>query len=201
VSTRGVFEATTAERTDGSFIAVLRGSNQSAKDLPAYKWLSSAPSVDGPWTAPVPFAFTTGKPFHSSSSCSVLARSVKNGRLYWIGNMSETNPVGNAPRYPLVIAEVDEGSGQLIEATRFQIDTLDPALGDGPGLALSNFEVHQYTDRLDPRLGQFLIVLKRMDSGIPAAPPVDWYQVDVPDGRTPPGPLSIQARSGTSAPR
>jgi len=62
-----------------------------------------------------------------------------NGKLYWFGNISATAPEGNSPRYPLVIAEVDEDKAALKRATVTAIDDRMP--GQPADMQLSNFSV------------------------------------------------------------
>ena len=40
------------------------------------------------WSAPVPLPATGGEPIESGSNGSALFRSIKNGRLYWMGNLA-----------------------------------------------------------------------------------------------------------------
>ena len=59
-----------------------------------------------------------------------MIRLSTNGKLYWLGNISATPPAGNSPRYPLVIAEVDDRSGLLKKDTVTLIDDRQPGQGD-----------------------------------------------------------------------
>lgn len=61
-----------------------------------------------------------------------------NGKLYWFGNISATPTSGNEPRYPLVVAEVDEHSPALKKATVMAVDDRQPGEGN---VSLSNFAV------------------------------------------------------------
>ena len=58
------------------------------------------------------------------------------GKLYWFGNISSIPPAGNSPRYPLVIAEVDESSAALRRSTVTALD--DRQIGQGD-IQFSNF--------------------------------------------------------------
>ena len=60
------------------------------------------------------------------------------GNLYGLGNISRTPPTGNSPRYPLVIAEVDEKSATLKKATVTVIDDRQDGQGD---IQFSNFSL------------------------------------------------------------
>ena len=67
-----------------------------------------------------------------------MIRHSVNGKLYWLGNLSATPPAGNSPRYPLVIAEVDEYKAALKRSTVTAIDDRQPGEGD---IQFSNFSV------------------------------------------------------------
>jgi hypothetical protein len=101
-----------------------------------------------------------------------LIRSRKNGRLYWIGNISPENPTANYPRFPLVIGEVDETSGLLIKESLLTLSTRNPEY-DSEKMQLSNFRTAE-----DPKTGNLLITLTRMDDiHLPATDdPKTWYQ-------------------------
>jgi hypothetical protein len=60
------------------------------------------------------------------------------GKLYWLGNICPTPPRGNSPRYPLVIAEVDEAKAALRKGTVTVIDDRQPGQGD---IQFSNFSL------------------------------------------------------------
>jgi hypothetical protein len=57
-------------------------------------------------------------------------------KLYWFGNICMTPPSGNSPRYPLVLAEVDETTAALKRSTVTAIDDRQPGQGD---VQFSNF--------------------------------------------------------------
>jgi hypothetical protein len=135
-STRGMVEPTIEFLADGRLLMVLRGSNDRKPELPAYRWVSFSADGGRRWTKPEPWTYHDGQPFFSPSSCSQLVRH-SSGRLFWIGNLTRENPRGNRPRYPLVIAEVDRGSGLLLRQSVTVIDTLRQ--GEDPVLTLSNF--------------------------------------------------------------
>jgi hypothetical protein len=60
-----------------------------------------------------------------------------NGKLYWLGNISPTNPRGNRPRYPFYVGEVNQNSGLLIRDSLILVDDRQP--GEDEILTLSNF--------------------------------------------------------------
>lgn len=103
----------------------------------------------------MPLGYDTGELFYSPATCSRFIRSSRNGILYWIGNIVPENPDGNGPRYPLVIAEVNEEKIALRKETVFTIDTRHPE--ETHRVQLSNF--HVYEDRMT---GELVLHLARI---------------------------------------
>jgi hypothetical protein len=135
-TSRGMIEPTIAELSDSSLIMVMRGSNDAMPDMPGYRWISRSHDGGMTWTEPTPWTYADGTPFYSPSAMSRLM-SWRDGRLFWIGNISPENPRGNSPRYPLVIGEVDRMTGLLIGDPVHVIDDRKP--DESPHLTLSNF--------------------------------------------------------------
>jgi hypothetical protein len=133
---------------------VMRGSNDRRPELPASKWCAFSPDGGETWTSPAPWSDEQGQPVVSPSSCSQLVP-WPDGRLFWLGNATATNPVGNLPRYPFVIAEVNPRTGALIRGSLTIID--DRQAGDDPALNLSNFYA-----RHDRATGHLLLHLTRL---------------------------------------
>jgi len=148
-TTRGLLEPTLAELPDGRILMVMRGSNDRRPALPGYRWYALSADAGRTWSEPQPWTFTDGRPFFSPSSCSQLLRH-SNGRYYWIGNVSPVNPRGNAPRYPLVIGEVDPRTALLKPETLCTLD--DRQTTDAPYLAFSNFYARE-----DRETGEILV--------------------------------------------
>ena len=172
-STRGSDESAVEElKTKGHFLMVARGSNMNKPEFPGGKWMSMSKDGCRTWSKPVPWTYTNGEAFFSPAAQSSLIRSHKNGRLYWIGNITPTNPDGNYPRFPLMMGEVDEESGLLKQETVITIDTRNPEF-DTDKMQLSNFRTTE-----DPQTGRILITLTRMDDNIkpPSDDPKTWYQ-------------------------
>jgi hypothetical protein len=140
VSARGLMEPEVAELRDGRLLVVWRGSNQgwdgTAAKVPGHKLHSV--SIDGgrSLTPPAEWKYDDGSAFYSPSSFHRMIRHSQTGKLYWLGNISPTPPSGNSPRYPLVIAEVDEAKAALKRATVTALD--DRAAGQGE-IQFSNF--------------------------------------------------------------
>lgn len=170
-STRGLSEPTIVEtREPGKFAMVTRCSNSGQPDLPGYARISFSDDYCRTWSAPRPFTYSDGSNFFVPTAHSTIIKSRKDGRVYWIGNLTETNPQGSFPRFPLVIGEVDQESFGLIKNTVTIIDTRHPE-ADGPLLQLSNFKVME-----NVAAKELLIVCTRREGRNVAAHP-SWYRV------------------------
>jgi hypothetical protein len=79
----------------------------------------------------------------SPSSGSALFRSIKDGCLYWIGNLCVLGerPNANWPRNPLIITRFDEDKLAFCRETISIIDRTGEK--DGPRTQLSNFKYYQ----------------------------------------------------------
>ena len=119
-------ESEVAELQDGRVLVVWRGVNTST--TPGRKWYSI--STDGGMTlSPVAeLKYDDGSSFYSPESFHRMIRSRRTGKLYWIGNITAEPPDHSSPRYPLVIAEVDETTEipSLLKSTVSVIDTRQP---------------------------------------------------------------------------
>ena len=78
------------------------------------------------WSPVTDLRYDTGEQFYSPCSMPATTRSGKTGKLYFIGNITDTPPRGNGPRYPLVIAEIDEDMPALKKDTLTVIDDREP---------------------------------------------------------------------------
>jgi len=127
INSRGVFEPTLIEMPDSRLLMVMRGSNGGKIDKegkwPAHKWFSVSTDGGVHWTKPEPWGYSNGEKFHSPSSMSQLLKH-SSGRVFWVGNLTPTNPKANLPRWPLVIGEVDPVTLQLIKPSVLTIDTV-----------------------------------------------------------------------------
>ena len=128
VSTRGLFETASAELEGGRVLLVMRGSNAGLdpRECPGRKWCAVSGDLGRTWGEVGDLRYDSGEQFYSPSSMPALIRSSRTGRLYFVGNISRTPPEGNGPRYPLVIAEVDEEKVALRKDTVTVIDDRDP---------------------------------------------------------------------------
>ncbi|HCK10300.1 MAG TPA: hypothetical protein DHW45_10530 [Candidatus Latescibacteria bacterium] len=152
-TTRGLIEPTIAELTNGSILMIMRASNDVAHEWPGHKWMSFSKDGGETWTNPEPWVYEDGSAFNSPSACSQLLPH-SNGKLYWIGNICKQNPKGNRPRYPIVIGEVDRGTGLLWRESVTILDDRQP--GEHERMTLSNFH-----SREDRATGHILTLLPR----------------------------------------
>jgi len=147
-SSWGAHEPTAIMLPSGRILAVFRGANDRMKNwrsriepgTPSHKWFCYSDDGGKTFTEPAPWHFDNREVFYSPASQSALLRSARYGRIYWIGNIAGPEAYGLYPRYPLVIAEVNE-RGLLIKETLTTIDTRGE--GDGPRVQLSNFAILQ----------------------------------------------------------
>jgi hypothetical protein len=136
-SSRGLLEPDVALLSNGHLLVVMRGSNTDS--APGRKWFTV--STDGGRAlSPVEeFRYDDGSLFYSPSSIHTFIRSGRNGKLYWIANIVDQPPKGNSPRYPLVIAEIDEENMAVCRDSLVEIDRRGE--GEPEALQLSNFSV------------------------------------------------------------
>ena len=129
VSTRGLVETAVSQLTNGDLLLIARGSNAGADpvECPSRKWMTVSEDGGLTWAPVTDLRYDTGEQFYSPCSMPATIRSTKTGRLYFVGNVTETPPEGNGPRYPLVIAEIDEDIPALKKDTLTIIDDRDPA--------------------------------------------------------------------------
>jgi hypothetical protein len=137
VSSRGLMEPDVVELKDSRVLVVWRGSDTPVTE--GRKWFSA--SSDGGMTlSPVAeWKYDDGSRFYSPSSFHRFLRHSVTGKLYWFGNICEGPPSGNNPRYPLIVAEVDESIPALKRDTVTVIDQRGP--DDSEKLQLSNFSI------------------------------------------------------------
>ena len=144
-SSRGVLEPDTAVLRDGTLLTVVRGSN--TQTTPGRKWFSL--STDrGRTISPLEcFRYDDGSDFYSPSSIHYFIRSSRNGKLYWMANITPDPPEGNSPRYPLYVAEIDEERVAVKRDSLILVDDRGPS--DPAEVQLSNFNVIENRETLD----------------------------------------------------
>jgi hypothetical protein len=171
VSARGLMEPEVAELNDGRLLVVWRGSTQgwdgSQAKAPGRKLFAVSIDDGRTLSPPAELGYDDGAPFYSPSSFHRMIRHSVTGHLYWLGNICPNPPVGNSPRYPLVIARVDERKPALVRRTVTAID--DRQLGQGD-IQFSNFSVVE--DRITHDLVLHLTTYGQEPN------PADWATAD-----------------------
>ncbi|MBC8874600.1 MAG: exo-alpha-sialidase [Planctomycetes bacterium] len=170
---RGLYEPTLAQMPDGNILCVMRGSNGGGSDRdyawPSHKWKCVSKDGGYTWSKPELWKYADGEPFFSPASMSELFTH-SNGRIYWIGNLSQGNCRANHPRWPLVIGQVDPKTYGLIRESVLVIDTKQP---DEPDVNLSHRHSHE-----DRETGHIIIPTTRASAGYKSRRPV-LYVVEV----------------------
>ena len=148
-SSRGMCEGTVTELADGKLAMILRGSNAAWLDKPSYKWLAFSQDGGLNWSKAQPWPCDDGILLQSSATGSALFRSLKDGQLYWLGNLCEEGQQaqGNWPRSPLFMARVCEEPFSLVRESITPIATHMPEEGDQ--VQHSNFRFYQDRDNGD----------------------------------------------------
>jgi hypothetical protein len=132
----GLLEADVAELNDGRVLMVFRITIN--KGQSAHKWFSVSNDAGLTFSEPQIFGYSSGAHFFSGSNFHRLYRNSKTQKLYWIGNIVAEKPTNAGhPRYPLVIAEVDEQKLAIKQETVTEIDSRQA--GESERLQLSNF--------------------------------------------------------------
>jgi hypothetical protein len=170
-SARGLMEPEVAELTDGRLLIVWRGSTHgwdgSVAKLPGRKFFSVSDDGGKTLTTPAVWKYDDGSDFYSPSSIDRMIRHSVTGKLYWLGNICTTPPQGNSPRYPLVIAEVNEEQAALRKSTVTVIDDRQNGQGD---IQFSNFSLLE--DRETHALELYLTTYGQEPD------PADWATAD-----------------------
>jgi len=164
----GGCEQTVAQLRDGRMLNIYRTQGL-VKPFPFSLWqrpYSVSEDNGRSWARPQPLAYDDGTGLTSPRAWSQLIRSEANGRLYWIANIlpaldspesaaiREAWPSRADPRYPLQIAEIDEGDLSIKRDTVTAIIDREP--GETQFVRFSNF--FAYNDR---ETGDIRLVLKK----------------------------------------
>lgn len=140
VSDRGLFEGWVVELKNGDLFVDMRANR--TKINPGRSFY--AISTDGGRTlgSATELKYDDGTQFFRPSSLAMLLRHSVTGKLYWFGNICRfPDPVdGNRPRFPLVLAEVDEDLPALKRSTLTIIDDYDMKT-QTPSIQYSNFSL------------------------------------------------------------
>lgn len=186
LSTRGADEPSVLELdATGRCILVARGSNESNSGFTAgHYWLFQSADGCRTWGTPTIWGYDDGTPFYAPASNCVLFRSPRNGRVYWVGAISASNPEGNWPRTTLVAAEVDLEHLGIIKDTATIVDRMDVANEDTDLLQLNNQQIAVQPPGDGASAGQAFVYWPRQDFGCSncSHDPTSWYQLGVASG-------------------
>ena len=165
VSTRGLVELDLSELKDGRLLLIMRGSNAGMDSLecPGRKWISVSNDGGITWSKITDLRYDTGEQFYSPATFAETLRSTATGKLYCFLNINAYPPVGNGPRYPLQVAEIDEENICLKKGTVTIIDDRNPEL-DSSHLQLSNFGLLE--DRKNHMIELYLTRIGERGGGI-----------------------------------
>ena len=156
LSSRGVAEPCVCELLSGRIVIVFRGSNgvypnwhtRISPAAPGFKWYIVSDDGGKTFTQPMPWHFDTREVVYSSATISSFFRSSKNGKTYWVGNITDPKTTnGNYPRFPLQICQVEDEYGYLLKDTLTEIDTRHP--GESDEVQLSNFNLLENRETLE----------------------------------------------------
>jgi hypothetical protein len=183
-STRGADEPAILDvDSTGKCMIVVRGSNQSnvrdpeqlSKHIAGHYWLFQ--SMDGcrTWSGPpTRWGYSDGTPFFSPAANSILFRSPRNNRVYWIGHISASNSDGNWPRTTLIAAEVDLQNPGIIKDTVTVVDKADFGRDDTDLVHINNGQLAMQVG------GSAFVYLPRQDFGCAdCSHEYSWYEIDV----------------------
>ncbi len=107
-------------------------------ESPGRTWMSVSKDGGRTWGPVIDLRYDTGEQFYSPAALSRLLRSGRTGKLYWFGNITPQPPQRCLPRYPLVMAEVEESIPALKKESLVVIADRDPAK-DSELVQFSNF--------------------------------------------------------------
>lgn len=147
VSDRGLMEPWVAQLANGDLMVDMRGN--ATKINPGRNFYAISHDGGKTLSEARELRFDDGTQFYAPSSLSMMFRHSKTGVLYWFGNISEKPTAGNSPRYPLVVAQIDETKPAIRRRSLSVIDDYDPKTQTA-AVQFSNFslvenrETHDY---------------------------------------------------------
>lgn len=162
LSSRGLNEPAMAKLASGRIVVIMRGSNATMKwkqrlepGSPNFKWYSFSDDGGRTFSDPMPWRFDDGELIYSSATLSRIVQDACTGKHYWIGTITDHTAVGNFPRYPLHIVELDETYGTAKKASFTVIDTRREK--EPKWIQLSNFDLIQ-----DRETGHLIVTLTKV---------------------------------------
>lgn len=123
---RDVDEPAVAELDNGNLMMLMRGGACAWQTMPSVKFYAISKDGGRTWGPAVPLTYPDGSFAYSPGSLANLFRSSKNGRMYLIANILPGPCRQCDPRYPLVIAEVDQKYYWVLPETVTVIDDRQP---------------------------------------------------------------------------
>ena len=144
-----------ARLADGRLLLDIRGMNlrTATPNAPGRHWHALSPDEGRTWSEVTDWRYDDGQQFYSPATMAKLLRHSRTEKLYWFGNICPRQPIGNTPRHPFYIAEVDEELPALRRDSLTVIDDYDPAR-HSPKVQFSNFSVFENRET-----GQFELYL------------------------------------------
>ena len=134
-SSRGLMEPSVVRLRNGAILIICRGDNTPSTS--GRKWFVYSTDNGRTLSEVRELRYDDDTQFFSPSSIHRLIRSTRNGVLYWIANIVPTLPKGNSPRYPLVIARMDEERMAVVKSSLETVDDKSPQ--DPDIIQFSNF--------------------------------------------------------------
>ena len=174
ISSRGLIEPAVVEtNTPGRLLMVMRGSNENNTSAASRNWKTVSDDYGRTWSPVTPMTYSDGSSLFSPSAMSDVRKHSVNHKLYWFGNIIGSNADGNSPRYPLVIAEIDETTLGIIPGSSTLIAAYTPGAPyfDTTQVQFSNFTVVEH-----PTTHHFIISFTRVDFGKPQS---QWIPMSV----------------------
>ena len=170
-SSRGVFEPSVAEFPDGRIVMVMRGSNSGLQGVQGVKFVSISDDQGRTFSDPTPLLFDDGSVMLSSSSLSLMIRA-SDGRVYYCGVITDQEPKGNWPRYPVCLAEIDPASATVKKDS--VIVVVDRHGDDTDKAQYVNHWIYE-----DPRRNGFVVLTPHYRT-TDTETAVDWHFVEMP---------------------
>jgi hypothetical protein len=127
----GLCEPAVCQLEDGRLAILLRHGAvlpaQNRPGVPSVKLISVSEDKGRRWSPPKPLTYEDGTYIYSSRSYPDLFRSVKNGRVYALFNISPEPTWGCDPRDALHLVELDQRTLRALRKTVTVVDTRHPA--------------------------------------------------------------------------
>ena len=140
ISPKGISEPALMKLRDGRLIAVLRSSGSEKSNTWAKRFYALSDDDGRTWGPIQELCYEDGTTIIVPESISRLIRSIKTGKVYWIGNIIDEPVRGCAPRNKIQIAEFDEEKMALVKDSVTIIDESPRGKGERN---FSNFVLYE----------------------------------------------------------